>query len=274
MNTKFVMVTGCSSGIGLCSAKTLLQRGYRVIATARKEEDIRMLKDLGMDTVRLELAESQSVTGAAAAALDISGGTVFALVNNAAFGMPGAVEDLTRAAIREQFEVNLFGAMELTNLLIPSMRAAGEGRIVMVSSMLGFLSIKYQGAYNASKHAMEGLTDTLRMELADTGIKVSLVEPGPIRSRIQQNAVGHFKKHVDESRSLHQARYKKMARSIQEGREAPFTRDPEVVAAKIVHALESSRPKIRYLVTPLAHMFGIARRFFPAFLIDRLLARR
>ncbi|MDH5510706.1 MAG: SDR family NAD(P)-dependent oxidoreductase [Nitrospinota bacterium] len=274
MDTKFVLVTGSSSGIGFCAAKTLHQRGYQVIATARKDEDIRMLKALGICAIRLELGESESVKAAAEEALTISGGALFGLVNNAAFGMPGAVEDLTRDAIREQFEVNLFGTMELTNLLIPSMRALGRGRIIMISSILGFMSVKYQGAYNASKHAMEGLTDTIRMELAESGIHVSLIEPGPIRSRFQQNALGHFNKHVDEARSPHSANYQKMARSIAEGREAPFTGDPEDVVVKIVHALESARPKIRYLVTPLAHLLSAAKRILPAFMLDRLLRRK
>jgi len=274
MEEKNILITGCSSGIGLCAANTLKARGYRVIATARKEHDLQNLRALGMDAIRLELADSMSVKTAAQEALAHCEGKLYGLVNNAAYGMPGAVEDLSRKAIREQFEVNLFGTMELTNLIIPAMRAAGGGRIVMISSILGLVSIKYQGAYNASKHAMEGLTDTLRMELAGSGIEVSLVEPGPIRSRIRQNALAPFRNNVDVEKSVHKKRYEKMERAIAEGKEAPFTGDPEDVVAKIIHALESSRPKIRYRVGFAAHLLAILNRLLPHRAMNRILSGR
>ena len=274
MEKRSVLVTGCSSGIGLCAAKTLQERGFNVIATARKDEDLQALFALKVKAVRLELADGASVKKAAQEALALCQGRLYGLVNNAAYGMPGAVEDLTREAIRQQFEVNLFGTMELANLLIPSMRAAGEGRIINISSILGLVAIKYQGAYNASKHAMEGLTDTLRMELAGSGIHVSLIEPGPIRSRIRENALKPFKEHIDAERSVHKKRYEKMERAIAEGKEAPFTGNPEDVVAKIIHALESPRPKIRYRVTFAAHLLAFLNRVLPSSALTRILANR
>jgi NAD(P)-dependent dehydrogenase (short-subunit alcohol dehydrogenase family) len=274
MAARSVLVTGCSSGIGLCAAKTLMARGYAVVATARKQADIETLKGMGLMAIRLDLADSASVHAAAEEALALCGGEIYGLVNNAAFGAPGAVEDLSRQAIRAQFETNLFGTMELTNLIIPAMRKASQGRIVMISSILGLVAMKYQGAYNASKHALEGLSDTLRMELVGSGIRVSIIEPGPIRSRIRENALPFFRQHVDVEKSVHKAKYEKMERAIAEGKEAPFTGDPEDVVKKIIHALESGRPKIRYRVTFAAHLLAFLRRALPSSWLYRLLAGR
>lgn len=263
MAGKTVLVTGCSSGIGLCIAKTLKERGYNVAATARKEADVATLREAGFAAIRLDLADSASVKAAAQQALAAGGGEIYALVNNAAFGAPGAVEDLTREAIREQFETNLFGTMELTNQIIPSMRKAGGGRIVMISSILGVVAMKYQGAYNASKFALEGLSDTLSMELAGSGIRVCVIQPGPIRSRIRENALKFFSDHFDPEKSVHREKYMKMKEAIAAGKEAPFTGNPEDVAAKVIHALESASPRMRYRVTFIAHVLELLRRTLP-----------
>src|SRR5687768_4196250 len=179
MQKKAVLITGCSSGIGLAVAMGLKERGYRVFASARKATDVERLQAEGLESLPLDLNESVSIRAAVDTVLDQTGGTLYALFNNGGYGQPGAVEDLSRQAIREQFETNLFGWMELTNLLIPVMRRQGEGRIIQNSSVLGYIALKYRGAYNASKYAVEGWSDTLRLELHGSNIFVALIEPGP-----------------------------------------------------------------------------------------------
>ncbi len=266
-----VLVTGASSGIGECAALGLRDRGYRVFATARREEDLARLADEGLEPVELELKDSGSIGRAAATVLDATNGDLFAVFNNAAYGQPGAVEDLTRDALREQFETNLFGSHELTCRLIPAMRARGRGRIVQNSSILGLVAMPYRGAYNASKFALEGLSDTLRQELAGTGIHVVLIEPGPILSRFRANAMAAFHRHVDAEASVHAATYRAMLDRLQtEGAVAPFTLPPEAVLRQLVRALESTRPRTRYPVTVPAVTFSWLRRVLPARWIDRL----
>jgi NAD(P)-dependent dehydrogenase (short-subunit alcohol dehydrogenase family) len=173
-----ILITGASSGIGLCAAHDLRHRGYQVIAAVRKREDMARLEQEGIEAVQLDLANSASIRTAVDKALERTQGRLYALFNNGAYGQPGAVEDLSREMLREQFEVNLFGTHELTRYIIPIMRAQGYGRIIQTSSVLGLVALKYRGAYSATKFALEGLSDTLRMELAGTGIEVILIEPG------------------------------------------------------------------------------------------------
>lgn len=268
-----VMVTGASSGIGWCAALGLRDRGYRVLATARRQADLERLAAQGLETVRLELADSGSVAEAVGTVLDRTAGDLYALFNNAAYGQPGAVEDLSREALREQFETNLFGTHELTRLLIPAMRARGEGRIIQNSSILGLVAMPYRGAYNASKYALEGLSDTLRQELAGTGIHVVLIEPGPILSRFRANALAAFRRHVDPASSAHAGTYRAMLERLEtEGPAAPFTLPPEAVLRQLVKALESPRPRARYPVTVPAVVFSALRRVLPARWMDRLVA--
>ena len=210
---------------------------------------------------------------AADAVLARAGGELYALFNNAAYGQPGAVEDLSREALREQFETNLFGTHELTRLLIPAMRARGEGRIIQNSSILGLVAMPWRGAYNASKFALEGLSDTLRQELAGTGIHVVLIEPGPILSRFRANALAAFRRHVNPAASVHADTYRAMLERLEtEGPVAPFTLPPEAVLRPLVKALESPRPRTRYPVTVPAVVFSALRRALPARWIDRLVA--
>ncbi|HIE56305.1 MAG TPA: SDR family NAD(P)-dependent oxidoreductase, partial [Chromatiaceae bacterium] len=188
-----ILVTGCSSGIGHHVAHGLARRGYRVFATARTKEDVKRLAREGLrDSLQLDLDDSHSIQQAVELVLDRSGGRLYALFNNGAYGQPGAVEDLSRKTLRKQLETNLLGTHELTCAVLPAMRMAGEGRIIQNSSILGFAAMPYRGAYNCSKFALEGLTDTLRLELVGTGIGVSLIEPGPIRSRFRENAYRKF----------------------------------------------------------------------------------
>ena len=267
-----ILITGCSSGIGLCVAEGLAARGYRVFATARKEQDVARLKAKGLEALCLDLDDSTSIHAAVDEVLTRTGGTLYALFNNAGYGQPGAVEDLSRATLRAQFETNLFGMLELTNRVLPVMRKQGEGRILQNSSVLGYIALSYRGAYNASKYAIEGISDTLRLELRGSNIHVCLIEPGPIKSRFRANAFAMYQQHIDKTLSFHRAKYEAMERRLQKpGPAAPFTLGPEAVLAKVIHALENARPKVRYRVTQPAFFFAYAKRLLPQSWLDRIL---
>ncbi|MBM2830624.1 MAG: oxidoreductase [Gammaproteobacteria bacterium] len=269
-----VLISGCSTGIGRCVAEGLKGRGYRVFATARKQNDVEELISLGFEAVQLDLASSASIRSAVEYALQKTGGVLYALFNNGAYGQPGAVEDLSRDVLREQFEVNLFGAHELANLVIPVMRRQGEGRIIQNSSLLGLVALKYRGAYNATKYALEGLTDTLRMELKGTNIYVSLIEPGPIRSNFRQNSYAAYKRNINKENSYYKEVYELTGKRLQtEGPVVPFTLGPEAVLKKVIHALESRRPKERYYVTFPTHLFAYLKRILPVRVLDKILEK-
>lgn len=272
--SKTILITGCSSGIGYVTAVELRKRGHNVIASARKPEDVARLSREGFTTVQLDLADSDSIRQAVRQVIALTDGSIDALFNNGAFGQPGAVEDLSRDVLRFQFETNLFGTHELTNLLIPVMRQQGHGRIIYNSSVLGFVAMTYRGAYNASKFALEGLADTLRLELHGSNIHVSLIEPGPILSNFRKNAFALYKKNIDPVHSVHKEIYVNMEERLQkEGPAAPFTLPPEAVAGKVIHALESRRPKLRYYVTFPTYLFGFLKRILPIAWMDELLRK-
>lgn len=269
-----ILITGCSSGIGLASARMLKARGWRVLATARNEDDLARLSDVEQfETIPLELTDPESIANCAAHALDLTGGELYALFNNAAYGRVAAVEDLPVALLRHQFEVNLFGAHELTRLILPAMRRRNAGRIVQCSSVLGLVSAPYRGAYCASKFALEALTDALRLELSDTQIRVSLIEPGPIRTRFVERALELFKTDIDREHSPHRETYKVRLAAMEAGGKQTFKLEPEAVAAKLVHAVESNRPKRRYYVTTPTYLADLARRVLPTALLDQVAAR-
>ncbi len=271
---KAVLITGCSSGIGLAVAHGLGSRGFRVFATARKTEDVETLTAQGLESLRLDLDDSNSIAAAVEEILSHTGGHLYALFNNGAYSQPGAVEDLRRDVLQAQFETNLFGTMELTNRILPAMRQQGFGRIIQNSSVLGFIGLPYRGAYVATKYALEGITDTLRLELADSGIHVSLIEPGPIESRFRENAYKAFKKNIDRENSPHRERYLAMERRLtKSGPAAPFTLTPEAVLKHVIHALESPRPKLRYYVTFPTHFFAVLKRLLPHRGLDWVLKR-
>ena len=267
-----IFITGCSSGIGYVTAGVLKQRGHRVICSARKPEDVERLKAEGFECLQLDLADSGGIRQGVEQLMAMTDGKVDALFNNGAFGQPGAVEDLSREALRNQFETNFFGTHELTNLLIPLMRKQGHGRIIYNSSVLGFVAMKFRGAYNASKFALEGLADTLRLELRGSGVYISLVEPGPIESRFRANAFAMYQKYIDPSQSVHKATYLAMEARLQKlGPAAPFTLPATAVAEKVIHALESERPKSRYRVTVPTHLFAWLKRLLPTAWLDKIL---
>jgi short-subunit dehydrogenase len=273
LENKSVLVTGCSSGIGRATAELLRSKGWTVFPTARKVDDLESLRKAGFDAVELDVASSESIAVAADWVLAKNDGKLGAVVNNAGFGMPGAIEDLTREAMRYQFEVNLFGLQELTNRLIPVFRKQGCGRIVNMSSVVGRLSLPFMGIYSASKFALEAVSDALRVELSQDGIGVSLVEPGPIRTRFSTNCAGQGEERLDAEGSKFGAAYKQYFAKRRNGgmSEDRFRLPPEAVAQKVLHALESPRPKIRYCVTIPAYLGSWAARFVPSALIDRLM---
>ncbi|MGR8940472.1 MAG: SDR family oxidoreductase [Gammaproteobacteria bacterium] len=269
--SKTILITGCSTGIGYTTAVILKNRGYHVIATARNLEDVARLQQEGFNALQLDLADSASIRRAVAQTLQQTGGRLDALFNNGAFGQPGAVEDLSREVLRFQFETNLFGTHELTNLVLPVMREQGHGRIIYNSSVLGLIALPYRGAYNASKFALEGLVDTLRLELRGTGIHLSLIEPGPIQTQFRQNSFALYKKHIDSGQSFHKAKYEAMAARLQkEGAAVPFTLPADAVTKKVIHALEAKRPQIRYYVTFPTYLFATLKRLLPFAWLDRL----
>ncbi|MCS3904290.1 NAD(P)-dependent dehydrogenase (short-subunit alcohol dehydrogenase family) [Methylohalomonas lacus] len=274
MEQRSVLVSGCSSGIGYATALGLKARGYRVFAAARSAAARDELWQKGLETVALDIANGESIRAAVTEVLDACDGRLYGLFNNAGFGQPGAVEDLSRQALREQFETNVFGTHELTHYVLPAMRRQGLGRIIQNSSVLGFIAMPYRGAYIASKHALEGLSDTLRLELAGSGIHVSLIEPGPIVSAFRANALQAFRRHVDPTLSVHRATYEAvLARLENQTDEVPFTLPPEAVLKKVVQALESRRPRARYAVTAPTHAFALLNRLLPTSWMDALLKR-
>jgi NAD(P)-dependent dehydrogenase (short-subunit alcohol dehydrogenase family) len=274
MDDKSILVTGCSSGIGHCVALGLKERGYRVFATARRREDLLALSRQGVTAVELHLDDPRSVATAAAEVLEAARGHVYGLFNNGAYGQPGAVEDLRWEVLEMQLRTNLLGWHELTRLLIPGMRKKGEGRIIQNSSVLGLVAMPYRGAYNCSKFALEGLTDTLRLELHGSGIHVSLIEPGPIASRFRDNSHLKFKANIDIENSVHRDSYRAMeARLEKEGPTTSFTLPPEAVLKKVIHALESRHPRPRYAVTTPTYVFGALRRVLSTRQLDWLLRK-
>jgi NAD(P)-dependent dehydrogenase (short-subunit alcohol dehydrogenase family) len=274
MGERSVLITGCSSGIGLASAREMKSRGWRVFATARKPQDIARLKDEeGVESLYLDYTEPDSIEAAADRVLQATGGKLAALFNNGAYGQPGAVEDLRREVLRAQFEAGFFGWHDLTARIIPAMRKQGEGRIVFCSSVLGLVAAPYRGAYCASKFAVEALADTLRIELAGTGIKVSLIEPGPIASRFLEHALEAYRRHIDLDASHHAEIYRTRIARLEQGGSQTFKLGPEAVALKLAHALESPTPKRRYYVTVPSYAAALLRRILPAWALDDIAAR-
>ena len=272
--TRTILITGCSSGIGAYCARALKADGWRVFATARKPEDIAALKAEVIEAFYLDYREPKSIEALVEDVLKVSGGTLDALFNNGGYAQPGAVEDLPMEALREQFETNFFGWHDLTRRIVPVMRRQGHGRIVFCSSILGMLPQKLRGAYNASKHAVEGLMLTLRMELWGTGIDVSLIEPGAIESKIALTAAAYADKYIDVENSAHRISYEKRLALLRSGGTKDATKlGPDAVYAVLKHALNSASPKPHYVITRPARMGVILKRILPSKLLYTLLAK-
>jgi NAD(P)-dependent dehydrogenase (short-subunit alcohol dehydrogenase family) len=274
MTARTILITGCSSGIGLVSARIMHERGWRVLATARTPQDREMLAyELGVEALPLDLSDPDSIAACATETLQRTDANLEAVFNNAAYGQVGAVEDLAPELLRRQIEVNLIGTHDLTRRLIPAMRAAGRGRIVQCSSVLGFVSVPYRGAYCASKFALEALSDAMRHELEGTGIHVSIIQPGPIRTRFVEHALANFRATIDIDGSPHRETYLARLAAMEAGGKSTFKLEPEAVAAKLVHAVESARPRRRYKVTVPTYLAAAGKRLLPAPLADWLVQR-
>ncbi|MDQ2066400.1 SDR family NAD(P)-dependent oxidoreductase [Xinfangfangia sp. CPCC 101601] len=267
---KTILITGCSSGIGLDAARGMKARGWRVLATCRQEADCERLRAEGLESFPLDYADEASIIAAVEEVKTRTGGRLDVLYNNGAFACPGAVEDIPRDAFRAIFEVNLFGYQDLTNRLIPMMRAQGHGRIINCSSVLGLVGIKWRGAYVATKFALEGLTDVLRLEMQGTGIEVVLIEPGPITSRIRANSIPHFEKHIAWKTSARVEEYRSLLGRLYGEKTKPdrFELPPSAVTKALAHACESKRPRARYYVTVPTHLSGTLRRLLPTRALD------
>jgi NAD(P)-dependent dehydrogenase (short-subunit alcohol dehydrogenase family) len=275
MSKGWVVVTGASSGIGRAAADGLAARGWDVIATARADGDLETLRLAGHKALHLELAEARSVQAFAGAAEKICGGHLRALFNNAGYGQPGAVEDVPREALERQLAVNVVGTHDVTRRLLPMMLSHGAGRIVVNSSILGLVAMPWRGAYNASKFALEGLFDTLRLELHGSGVAVSLIEPGPVATRFRAHARDAFYAHIDAASSRHARTYQALrARLDSTDAAGGFTLPAESIMKPLIHALESPRPRRRYLLTTPAKVLGPLRNVLPSGLLDALLRRQ
>jgi NAD(P)-dependent dehydrogenase (short-subunit alcohol dehydrogenase family) len=275
MSGKTILITGCSSGIGYDAAHGLAKRGWRVFATCRSEEDCLRLQGEGLESFRLDYDDEASIAAAVAETLERTGGTLDAVFNNGAYAIPGAIEDLPRDALRAIFETNLFGYHDLTRRLIPVMRAQGHGRIVNCSSVLGLVAIRWRGAYTATKFAMEGLADTLRLELRGTDIHMVLIEPGPVTSRIRQNAVIQFERWIDWKHSGLVKEYEASLtkRLYHKSGPDPFELPASAVTKKLIHAIESPRPKPRYYVTLPTYLMGFLKRILPTRTLDWIISK-
>lgn len=272
---KSVLITGCSSGIGWDAAHGLKDRGWRVFASCRKAEDCARLIAEGFESPRIDYEDEASITAGVSEVLEATGGTLDALFNNGAYGVPGLLEDMPRGALRANFEANVFGWMDLTRQVIPAMRQAGRGRIVMNSSVLGIVALPWRGSYNATKFAMEGLTDTLRLEMHGTGIHIILIEPGPVTSRIRENSRAHFERWIKPDQAARAAEYEtRMRKRLYEdtGKDR-FELPASAVTARLIHALEAPNPRPRYYVTTPTYLMGTLRRLLPTRALDAVLRR-
>ncbi|WP_417722971.1 SDR family NAD(P)-dependent oxidoreductase [Salipiger sp.] len=274
-DSRSILITGCSSGIGYAAAQGLRARGWRVFASCRKEEDCVRLRAEGFESPRLDYADEACMAAALSEVLAATGGTLDALFNNGAFACPGAVEDLPTGAMREVFETNLFGLHGLTRAVIPVMRAQGHGRILQCSSVLGLVPAPWRGAYVASKYALEGLTDVLRIEMRDTPLHIVLIEPGPITSRIRANSVPHFERWIDWQASprVQQYRDRLLPRLYAPPKTDRFELPPSAVTRVLIRALEAPRPRPRYYVTVPTYIAGAMRRLLSTRVSDWLTAR-
>ncbi len=276
MTKRSILITGCSSGIGYNAAHGLRARGWRVFASCRKPEDCARLIAEGFESPRIDYEDTASIESGLAEVLEATDGTLDALFNNGAYGLPGAVEDLPTDGLRAIFEANFFGWHELTRRVIPVMRAQGSGRIVQCSSVLGFVPLYWRAAYVSTKYALEGYTDTLRIEMHGTGIEICLIEPGPITSRIRANSIPHFERWIDWKASPRATQYEsKLLKRLyaETSKPDPFELPPEAVTAKLIHAVEAARPNPRYYVTRPTYLMGAARRMLSTRALDRIIRK-
>lgn len=270
--TRSIFITGCSTGIGYTAAHRLQQQGFHVIASCRKEEDVIRLQKEGLTCLHLDYRDPQSISDAVQEIKALTDGKLYALFNNGAYGQVGALEDLPREALKEQFETNFFGWHQLVIELLPMMREQNQGRIIQNSSVLGLVAMKYRGAYNASKFAIEGWTDTLRLELSDTNIKVCLIEPGPIETKFRPNALKAFNKWIDIESSAHKEKYRIQQQRLENEKSgSAFALPPESLMPALLHALTAQKTKARYRVTFPTALFALLKRVLSTKSLDKIL---
>ncbi|EMB9227986.1 SDR family oxidoreductase [Vibrio harveyi] len=269
---KSILITGCSTGIGYVCAHALKKEGFHVIASCRHEQDVERLTSEGLTCIQLDLNDSESISSGVKQALILADGKLYAVFNNGAYGQPGALEDLPTEALQAQFQTNFFGWHQLVREVLPHMRKQGEGRIIQNSSVLGFAAMKYRGAYNASKFALEGWTDTLRLELMDTNIKTALIEPGPIETQFRHNALKAFEQWIDVENSPHKAAYEGQKQRLDNDKSNNrFVLPAESCIEPVLHALTSDKPKIRYRITTPTKVFSVLKRLLPTRILDKIL---
>jgi NAD(P)-dependent dehydrogenase (short-subunit alcohol dehydrogenase family) len=275
MAKRSILITGCSSGIGLAAAMKLREEDWRVFASCKQQVDCDRLRTMGFEAPHIDYTDTGSIHQGLNEVLEATDGTLDALFNNGAHAIPGAVEDIPTDALRSIFEANFFGWHELTRSLLPIMRAQGHGRIIQCSSVLGLVTMPWRGAYNASKFALEGLTDTLRIEMRDTNIKIVLIEPGPITSKIRENAIPHFERWINWKDTARAPHYETnlLSRLYNSNGPDPFELPPEAVVQKLLQALESKRPRARYFVTTPTYVMAGLRRLLPTWALDWVLSR-
>jgi short-subunit dehydrogenase len=270
---KNILITGCSSGIGYDTAHYLHNNGYKVYASARDAKDVKRLQDEGLDAFLLDVTCADAITEVLNT-ITKDGAELYAVFNNAGYGQPGAVEDITTDVLKEQFETNFFGLHEVTHQAIKIMRKQGHGRIIQHSSVLGIISLRFRGAYNASKYAIEGLCDTLRLELMETDIHICTINTGPVSSDFRKNATKMFKKNVDYKSSIWRDAYEAELLERKESKDSDmFTKSSDVVIKNILHALEAKKPKPRYYNTLATHLMGGFKRFLPTSILDKVLRK-
>ena len=266
-----IIITGCSTGIGLETANYLKDKFIKVYPTAREPEDVEMLKGLGFEhAMLLDVTKPETISSVIEKVLELDG-QIDVWFNNAGFGQPGAIEDVRTDILREQFETNVFGLHECTRQIIPVMRKQGQGKIIQHSSVLGLISLFGRGSYNASKYAIEGLTDTLRLELKDTDIYPVLLNTGPITSHFRENAVEKLRENIDIEHSLFKERYLNNLKGAH--KKVPFNEEADSVASVVHKIILAKRPKPRYYITKATYFLGYLKRVLSSSLLDKILIK-
>ena len=273
MKTKNILITGCSSGIGKNVAITLHNKGWRVFATCRSKTDCTFFTKLGIESFPLDLLKEESINCAVNLVKEKTKSQLDVLFNNGAYAIPGAIQDIPRSAMREIFEVNVFGQIDLINRCIPLMMSSDYPKIINCSSVLGFISLPYRGLYSATKYSIEALTDALRRENYDSKIKFVLIQPGPINTDIKKKSVKHFEKWIDWKKSVHQKTYenKVIKRLYDNNYKDSFNSyelQPDEVTKILINVLNSKKPKARYKITIQTKIAQIMIKLLPTNTLD------
>ena len=273
MKTKNILITGCSSGIGKDVAITLHNKGWRVFATCRSKTDCTFFTKLGIESFPLDLLKEESINCAVNLVKEKTKSQLDVLFNNGAYAIPGAIQDIPRSAMREIFEVNVFGQIDLINRCIPLMMSSDYPKIINCSSVLGFISLPYRGLYSATKYSIEALTDALRRENYDSKIKFVLIQPGPINTDIKKKSVKHFEKWINWKKSIHKKTYenKVIKRLYDNNYKDSFNSyelQPDEVTKILINVLNSKKPKARYKITIQTKIAQIMTKLLPTNILD------